>query len=137
MLDNWQNLVDEVDDSNKCNNLTADMDKGVSNFENDQKKVWEKYSDAIKHHQNNIIKYKSALENFVTLKQNKTNELEESKYIKTPDLNKSRDLVEEYQRQIQKALIKFNKMMKYLSILYDDLIEGYDRLIQNLIEMAW
>ena len=137
MLDNWENLVDEVDDSNKCNNLTSKMDKGVSGFENDHKKVWEKYSDIIKYHQNNIIKYKSALENFVTLKPNKTNELKENKCIKTPDLNKSRDLVEEYQRQIQKALIKFNKMMKYLSILYDDLIEGYDRLIQNLIEMAW
>ena len=110
MLDNWENLVDEVDDSNKCNNLTSKMDKGVSGFENDQEKVWEKYSDAIKYHQNNIIKYKSALENFVTLKPNKTNELEESKYMKTPDLNKSRDLVEEYQRQTQKASIHFDEM---------------------------
>ena len=137
MLDNWENLVADVDDVNKYNNLTTNIDKGVLGFENYLKNVWKKYSDTIKHHQNNIIKYKSALENFVTLKQNKTNELEESKHIKTPDLNKSRDLVEEYQKQIQKVSKEVNELVNELSTLYDEFIERYKRLNQDLFEMAW
>ena len=103
MLANWENLIVEVDSANEYNNLTSYMDDNVLACQNDLNNVVKNQSGTIKYHQNNIVKYKSALDNFVKLESDKTNKLKDSENIKESDLNKSRDLVEEYQKQIQKV----------------------------------
>ena len=127
----------EVDSANEYNNLTSYMDDNVLACQNDLNNVVKNQSRTIKYHQNNIVKYKSALDNFVKLESDKTNKLKDSENIKESDLNKSRDLVEEYQKQIQKVSKEVNELVNELSTLYDEFIERYKRLNQDLFEMAW
>ena len=127
----------EVDDVNEYNNLTSHMDENISACQNDLNNVVKNQSDTIKYHKNKIMKYKSTLQTFVKLKPDETDKLKECENIKEPDLNKSRDLVDEYQKQIQKVSMEFKEMDNKLATLNDEFIEEFDRIHQNLIEMAW
>ena len=97
------------------------------NLEDDYNNVKHKHSVIIKYHQNKVIKYKSTLKNIVI----------ENKNIKESDLNESRYLVEEYQREVEKVSLEFNETVSKLNTLDIDneFKERCKRLNQNLLQI--
>ena len=103
------------------------MDQDFLNLENDYNNVKHKHSVTIKYHQNKVTKYKSTLKYFV----------KGNKNIKESDLKESRDLVEKYQREVEKVSLEFNEIVSKLKTLDDDdeFRQRCERLNQNLAQI--